>query len=218
MAWAMIPRVNAQPPLGPLPTHWRAFHHDLERAASDMAGVQVRLVTRLAWPFRYLTTALYGLLEALTWSRFDRQAHARSFAKTCGRTIKIPENFTLDQAWSVLPHEARHVWQIRRAGLGWIPLGMVVFGLAYVLAPLPVGLAAFRAWAELDAEAASWRYRLRTAPDAQWATVAAAIEKRAVAFASTVSGSAYGWSLPASWTRRWYLRRARAIIAAERRT
>lgn len=218
MAWAMIPRVNAQPPLGPLPTHWRAFHYDLERAASDMAGVQVRLVTRLAWPFRYLTTALYGLLEALTWSRFDRQAHARSFAKTCGRTIKIPENFTLDQAWSVLPHEARHVWQIRRAGLGWIPLGMVVFGLAYVLAPLPVGLAAFRAWAELDAEAASWRYRLRTAPDAQWATVAAAIEKRAVAFASTVSGSAYWWSLPASWTRRWYLRRARAIIAAERRT
>lgn len=184
---------------------WLRFRSELQRAAEDLAGGPVRLVTRDGWPWGVIG----AVLAVVTLGRFRRATFLSRFATTIGPVIALPRTLTLRQAWGVLPHEARHARQMRLAGAGWPWLGAVVFGIAYVFLLVPMGLAVFRAWAELDAEVQSWRYRLATRRGPEMRDD---IERSAIAFASVVGSAVYGWALPAPILRRWYLSRARAVV------
>jgi len=140
-------------------------------------------------------TAIAWLLFIISFGKSDRSRFLKIFATTLGPIQAYPEGWTVNQVKSVIPHEARHTVQARRFGLFISPwVGLPFMGLAYALLPLPVGLAYFRFWLELDAERFSWEWKLQhkeiTIDEIGW---------RATTFAYTVAGIDYLYPWPQSW-------------------
>jgi hypothetical protein len=179
----------------PIPPH--SWLH--QRAALEAFATALDPTARLA----VKQSRLWGITSAL-----------KRFATTIGRTVYIPEGWTVDQARGVLPHEVLgHVRQFRWAGLGAHPTAGIFPGmfLVYVWGLVfPVLLAWGRYRCELHADAASWAYHLRkrlwTPND---------VLARAERFAETVSSSAYAWAWPRRWAVWGFLRRARKVIRKE---
>lgn len=129
------------------------------------------------------------------WQAFCRSApglrlHRRTWGTRCvtiGPVITVPPQWpTYSPALQCvhLAHEMAHVRQYQRCGLGSAWLGVPLFLLLYLLAPLPLGLA----W---------WRYR--------WEREAFAAEqdaRKALGLPlrqnveALLHGRAYGWAWP----------------------
>jgi hypothetical protein len=182
---------------------WTKDKERLEKLAHSIDPA-VRLSTKNGWVWK----AISWILFVVMFGQFNRESFLNRFATTLGPVQGYPEGWSATQVEHTLIHESRHTRQARAFGLFIHPwVGLPLMFLAYVLLPLPAGLAVFRAWLELDADRYRWRLLLKRG------VPASDIRARAAGFADTVSSAAYGWSLPASWTRKWFLKEAEKAIA-----
>jgi hypothetical protein len=109
-------------------------------------GVRV-LLKSSAWHQR----AIDALLRVLSFGRAS--TYASRYVTTIGRRIYVPDDWASRPAWQradILRHELVHVRQFER--YGFVPMT-----LAYLLFPLPIGLAWCRAALEKEAYAESLR-------------------------------------------------------------
>jgi len=141
-----------------------------------------------------LQRAIHRALWAITLGRMT--SYLDSFQTTIGRTVYVTADWDdrdPDERYVTLRHEAIHLRQFRRFTLP----GMAVL---YLLVPLPMGLAWFRAWFEKQAYAESIRAAAEVwGPD----------HPRQPAFRRHVIGQflgpAYGWMWPfRGGLERWY--------------
>lgn len=127
----------------------------------------------------------------------------KRYATTIGPIIAVPEGWEKRPALSRLSlvvHELHHVRQAKMAGL-WISpwLGMVPMGIAYLLLPLPIGLAWCRYVIERSAYLVGIRVKVKYGMDY------APLIEHAVGQLTT---GAYGWTWPfPSCVRAWFLKR-----------
>lgn len=156
--------------------------------------------------------AVAWLLFIVSFGQFPRERFLTWFATTIGSVQAYPAEWDAGTVRRVMVHESRHCFQARVCGFGIHPMvGLPVMMLLYAFLPLPALFAFFRAWLELDADKASWRHQL-----ANGLADATTIRQRAQAFAETVSGPAYVWSVWRSLAVKWFLGEAEKVIAEQR--
>jgi hypothetical protein len=144
------------------------------------------LTTKDSWFWR----ACAWLVAIFTFGGISRQRFLSDFGTTLGPVQAYPSSWS-SLSTELLIHEARHTAQARWFGLGISPwLGLPLMAVAYLLLPLPLGLAYFRYMLELDADRATWRQMLRDGMSTQ------TVLKRAAKFGKLVGGGSYGWAWP----------------------
>ena len=115
-----------------------------------MAVRGVRVVDKQgAW----LQRAIDRALRVISFGRMDR--YLSSYVTTIGRTIYVPpgwDGWPIESRVEILRHELVHVAQFARFGL-------VPMALAYVLLPLPLGLA----WCRMRLEREAYEETMRAA-------------------------------------------------------
>jgi hypothetical protein len=159
----------------------------------------VRIVSKAdAWHQR----AIHHLLRVIT---LGGQAHyLERYVTTIGRSIYVTPDWDARSAsdrWMTLRHERVHVEQFRRYGL-------VPMAIAYLLLPLPFGLAWCRMWLEREA------YEETVRAAFELGGRAAAEGLRAHVIAQFTSGS-YGWMWPFPGAlHRWYDALVESLAAA----
>lgn len=183
---------------------WVSEKDRLEKIAHEFDPA-IRLVTKDSWFWK----ALAWLLFIVTFGATSRTRFLERFATTIGPVMGFPAVWTAAQVEALLPHEGRHVYHARVLGFYIHPwIGLPLYFILYILVPIPVGFSICRALFELDADRASWLYWYRKGVwDAHM------VRARAQAFATTVAGSAYGWSLPGPLVRWLFGRAAEKVIA-----
>lgn len=106
----------------------------------------------------WLWLAIDKLLRFITFKKMD--TFYTGFTTTLGRTVYFPAGWSIENAQVhsciTLRHEACHIKQNLKCGLGSIQLGTVVMGLLYLLFPLPVYFAWFRYKFEREAYRVSY--------------------------------------------------------------
>lgn len=138
--------------------------------------------------------AIHYALVAVTFGRM--RSYLDSFQTTIGKTVYVTadwDDWDPDRRYVTLRHEAIHLRQFRKFTLP----GMAVL---YVLLPLPLGLAWFRAWFEKEAYAES----IRAAAEV-WGPA----HPRSASFRAHIIdqfvGPSYGWMWPfRTGLERWY--------------
>ena len=171
---------------------WTDKRAEYEALAHSLDS-SIVLATKDAWPWKVVAF----MLMVVTFGGIKRKRFLEDYATTIGPLQAYP------RAWPSLPesllvHEARHTRQCSWFGwavpvLGWIPrtrawAGLPLFGLCYLILPLPIGFAWFRWRFELDAERAALRYRLGKGEPLD------RLQTRALEFGDRVCGPDYGWS------------------------
>jgi hypothetical protein len=150
-----------------------------------------RIVAKRASPMH---RAIHVALVALTFGRM--RSYLDSYQTTIGSTVYVTEDWHAwppDQRYVVLRHEAVHLRQFRRFTLP----GMAIL---YLLIPLPVGLAWFRARFEKEAYAES----IRVAAEVWGAEFPRRRDYRDHVIAQ-FTGASYGWMWPfRAGLERWY--------------
>jgi len=168
----------------------------------------VRLVVKEGW----FWAALAWILCIVTFGGIRPRSFLRDYATTIGPIQAYP------RAWAsldtrLLVHEARHVRQCRACGAMIHPwVGLPIYFLLYILLPIPLGLAWFRYWFELDADRASWRWWLT-----EGGAAAEQVRLRAQTFGGKVGGSSYGWPWPRGWVAQGFSRAVETTIEEVRR-
>jgi hypothetical protein len=141
-----------------------------------------------------LHRAIHYALIALTFGRM--RTYLDSFQTTIGRTVYVTadwDDWHPDRRYVTLRHEAIHLRQFRRFTLP----GMA---LLYILLPLPMGLAWFRAYFEKEAYAES----IRAAAEV-WGPDFPRSEGYRSHIISQFTGASYGWMWPfRAHLERWY--------------
>lgn len=141
-----------------------------------------------------LHRAIHVFLKGITFGKMT--SYLDSFQTTIGKTVYVTadwDEWSADERYVTLRHEAIHLRQFRR-------LTLPVMAVLYVLLPLPMGLAYFRARFEKEAYAE---------------TIRAAAEVYGVDYVKTSShrdyvieqftGASYGWMWPfRRGLHRWY--------------
>jgi hypothetical protein len=115
-----------------------------------MRALGVRIVDKQASRLQRL---IAGTLKLISFGRMDR--YLGGFVTTIGRTIYVPPDWAswpADSRVDVLRHELVHVAQFERYGL-------VPMAIAYLLLPLPVGLA----WCRMRLEREAYEESMRAA-------------------------------------------------------
>ena len=138
--------------------------------------------------------AIHYALIGLTFGRM--RSYLDSFQTTIGRTVYVTsdwDDIDPDQRYVTLRHEAIHLRQFRRFTLP-------VMAVLYVLLPLPMGLAWFRAYFEKEAYAES----VRAAAEVWGPSYPRTDEYRAYIIGQ-FTGASYGWMWPfRAGLERWY--------------
>ncbi len=138
--------------------------------------------------------AIHYALIAVTFGRM--RSYLDSFQTTIGSTIYVTsdwDDWEADRRYVTLRHEAIHLAQFRR----W---SLPVMAVLYVLVPLPLGLAYFRARFEKEAYAES----IRAAAEVWGPAYPRNAEYRAYVIGQFL-GPSYGWMWPfRSGLERWY--------------
>lgn len=141
-----------------------------------------------------LHRAIHYALIGLTLGRM--RSYLDSFQTTIGRTVYVTpdwDDWSPDRRYVTLRHEAVHLRQFRKYTLP----GMAVL---YVLLPLPMGLAWFRAYFEKEAYAES----IRAAGEVWGADYPCQPAYRAHII-DQFTGASYGWMWPfRAGLERWY--------------
>jgi hypothetical protein len=138
--------------------------------------------------------AIHYALIGLTFGRM--RSYLDSFQTTIGRTVYVTsdwDDWDPDRRYVTLRHEAIHLRQFRRFTLP-------VMAVLYVLLPLPMGLAWFRAYFEKEAYAES----VRAAAEVWGPSYPRSDEYRAYIIGQ-FTGASYGWMWPfRAGLERWY--------------
>ena len=141
-----------------------------------------------------LHRAIHRALMVLTLGRM--RTYLDSFQTTIGSTIYVTADFAArpaDERYVTLRHEAVHLRQFRR-------LTLPVMALLYLLVPLPMGLAYFRARFEQEAYAES----IRAAAEVWGPDYPRRADYRSYVIGQ-FTGPSYGWMWPfRSSLERWY--------------
>ena len=138
--------------------------------------------------------AIHKFLVVVTFGQMRN--YLDSFQTTIGKSIYVTsdwEDLSADYRYCTLRHEAVHLRQFRK----WTLPGM---GLCYVLLPLPMGLAWFRAYFEREAYAESVRaaYELHGRAHVESARFRNSIVEQFLS-------ASYGWMWPfRASIERWY--------------
>lgn len=165
----------------------------------------VSIEEKTGWFWNTITWMLY----IITFTIYKREKFLKHFATTIGNKVGFPREWSFRQVDYVMPHEARHVWQGKMCGLGISPwLGLPLFGVIYILLPIPVGCAYFRYLFERDAT----RVTTKRMKD-QGKSIEDAY-KQAVSSAKKVSSSDYLWSVPQSFAVKGYKKMVRDVWSA----
>ncbi len=83
---------------------------------------------------------LHKVVKVITFG--SNRNFLQGYYTTIGPVVGVPKGTTPDPA--TLEHELVHINQARKLGFGNAWLGLLPFGLLYLLLPLPFGLAYFR--------------------------------------------------------------------------
>ena len=138
--------------------------------------------------------AIHYFLLAITFGQM--RSYLDSFQTTIGKTVYVTadwDELPPDQRYVTLRHEAVHLRQFRK-------LTLPVMALLYVLLPLPMGLAYFRARFEKEAYAET----IRAAAEVWGMAYASSDAHRAYVIEQFTSAS-YGWMWPfRASLERWY--------------
>jgi len=186
---------------------WFEEQPRLQRLARTIEPT-ARLETKDGWLWRAMARAL----PLVTLGGISRRAFLEDYATTIGPLQGYPRAWDAAAVERLLVHEARHTRQARWFALGLHPwLGVPLMGVAYLLLPLPLGLAYVRYRLELDADAADWRHRLARGAGAD------EIRSRARQLAERVASGHYGWAWPRRWALRGFARAAERALARARR-
>jgi hypothetical protein len=93
--------------------------------------------------YRVLWKFIGKLLAILSFGKME--TFYENFTTTIGRGIYYPAGWRIENAdsgdYEILRHEAVHVRQYLKLGMGNVYLGILVMGLLYIFVPLPIGLA-----------------------------------------------------------------------------
>lgn len=151
-----------------------------------------------------LQRAIARVLAALTFGRQRR--YLDGYVTTLGSRVYVPpgwERRTADDRYVTMRHERVHLRQFRR----W---SFPVMAVAYLLLPLPLGLA----WCRMRFERAAYEETLRAAAEVHGPAILSDPEFRARIVEQFTSG-AYGWMWPfRRAVERWYDRAAARISPA----
>lgn len=157
--------------------------------ATELPGF--RIVRKDRSPLHRL---IHHALRALTLGQMT--TYLSSYQTTIGRTVYVTadwDSWDPDRRYVTLRHEAVHLRQFRTFT---VP-GMAVL---YILLPLPIGLAWFRAHFERQAYAES----IRAAAEV-WGPAHAASDKFRRHVIAQFTGASYGWMWPfRASIERWY--------------
>ena len=148
-------------------------------------------------------TTLAWLVRLVTFG--GNRTFLTQYLTTIGPVIGVPVGWDpkLPQHAPVIAHELVHVEQYRKLGIGSAWVGVVLFGLLYLLLPLPMGLAYFRWRFEREAYARGFTLELEQAK--VQGDDALTLRGYLIDFGTEqLSGSAYGWAWPRLWVRRWF--------------
>ena len=141
-----------------------------------------------------LHRAIHRALIVLTFGRM--RTYLDSFQTTIGSTIYVTADFETrpaDERYVTLRHEAVHLRQFRR-------LTLPVMAVLYLLVPLPMGLAYYRARFEQEAYAES----IRAAAEVWGPDYPKRADYRSYVIGQFI-GPSYGWMWPfRSSLERWY--------------
>ena len=141
-----------------------------------------------------LHRAIHHALRAVTFGRMN--SYLDSFQTTIGKTVYVTadwDDWEADRRYVTLRHEAIHLRQFRK-------LTLPVMALLYVLLPLPMGLAYFRARFEKEAYAET----IRAAAEVWGKHVPASDDYRNYVLGQ-FTGASYGWMWPfRKGLDRWY--------------
>lgn len=177
------------------------------QAVAQQIDKSVHLYTKDNW----FCTVLSWLLTIIAFGGIERRVFLTRFATTIGPLQFYPASWNIASVERVIVHESRHTRQARWFGLGIHPwLGLPLFAVFYLLLFLPMGLAFFRCWFEMDA----MRFELRGGY-ARGYYKASEVTLRAEGFGRTVCSKAYGWPLPQSWGLPMFKRAAEQILKEE---
>lgn len=138
--------------------------------------------------------AIHYALMGVTFGRM--RSYLDSFQTTIGKTVYVTadwDDWTPDERYVTMRHEAVHLRQFRKYTLP-------VMAVLYVLVPLPMGLAYFRARFEMEAYAET----IRAAAEVYGLEYVRGSEHRAYVVDQFLSAS-YGWMWPFRGSlERWY--------------
>jgi len=141
-----------------------------------------------------LHRAIHVVLIGVTFGRMRN--YLDSFQTTIGKTVYVTadwDDWTPDERYVTLRHEAVHLRQFRKYTLP-------VMAVLYVLLPLPMGLAYFRARLEMEAYAET----IRAAADVHGVEYVRGSEHREYVIGQFM-GASYGWMWPfRQYMNRWY--------------
>lgn len=141
-----------------------------------------------------LHKAIHVVLIGVTFGRM--RSYLDSFQTTIGKTVYVTsdwDDWTPDERYVTLRHEAIHLRQFRKYTLP-------VMAVLYVLLPLPLGLAYFRARFEQEAYAES----IRAAAEIHGLEYVRGSEHREHVIGQFL-GPSYGWMWPfRASLNRWY--------------
>jgi len=179
----------------------RAYYQDIARKIDG----SVIVTTKDHWLWRALAWALY--LVTCGWG-MKPEVFLTEYATTIGPVQGYPREWP-ELHEETIVHESGHTRQARWFGLGIHPwVGLLPMAIAYLLLPLPVGLAYVRYILELGADKRRWRYML------DHGASPAEIVVRASSFGRTVSSKAYGWAWP--WAEKGFAEAAQRMISSHR--
>ncbi len=141
-----------------------------------------------------LHRAIHVVLIGVTFGRM--RSYLDSFQTTIGKTVYVTpdwDDWTPDERYVTLRHEAIHLRQFRKYTLP-------VMAVLYVLLPLPLGLAYFRARFEQEAYAET----IRAAAEIHGLEYVRGSEHRSYVIGQFL-GPSYGWMWPfRASLNRWY--------------
>lgn len=180
--------------------------HDRARlqTLAQRVDPSVRLYTKDNWFAKVMAV----FVTVFTFGGISYRTFLEDFATTIGPLQFYPAAWRPETVERVCIHEGRHTRQARWLGLFIHPwLGLPLFGLLYLLLPLPLGLAYFRALFERDALKYELRH-LKTGGASNTSLV-----QRAEEFGRTVCSGNYGWALPASIGVPWFISAAKQVTA-----
>lgn len=137
------------------------------------------------WYWRALSSVLFVLT-------FGKSRFMESATTTIGNVIGTPtmwDKYADAEKYETLLHEAVHIRQYKKFGLGNAWVGIIPVGFAYLFLPFPVGIAYCRAKLEQEGYEESIRAIIQTAG------LTAALESKTF-FVSQFTSANYLWMWP----------------------
>jgi len=174
-------------------------------------GVSVELKEGWFWE------TIAWMLYIVTFTLYKRDKFLKQFATTIGNKVGFPRDWSFRQVDYVMPHEGQHVRQGKICGLCISPwLGLLPFGILYILLPIPAGFAYFRYLFEKDATRVTiQKIKVEGVKDGKTEDeILEEMHKQAEYSAKRVSSSDYMWSVPQSFALKGYRKMVKKVWLA----